>query len=100
MMDVIEPKFGHGQVVATPGAMGLLAENRVSTIDLLRRHITGDWGCVDSRDGKANDLAIGDGGRIMSAYQITESQKVWVITEAVGPSGKRESTCFLLPEEY
>ena len=92
--------FSPGSLVATPGALAALDGIGVDPLTLLARHLRADWGDLDREDKKANDLAVGSGARIFSAYQLTPQLKVYVITEAVGDDGKRESTCILLPEEY
>ena len=61
----------------------------------LSRHVTGDWGTVGDEDKKLNDAAVKDGTRILSAYQTSAGEKLWVITEA-----DRSSTTILLPDEY
>jgi hypothetical protein len=65
-----------------------------SILALIKRHATGDWGDVDAEDGKANDEALKNGGRLLSAYTV-KGVKVWVITEA-----DRSSTTLLLPQDY
>lgn len=72
----------------------------VTPIDLLRRHSQGDWGDLSPDDKQANDDAVRDGSRIFSDYMLPTDTKVWVITEAVNDSGRRASTCILLPDEY
>ena len=89
------PKFALGRVVATPGAIGLLQANCQSPVELLERHVRGDWGDLTPDDWELNDAALGDGGRILSAYRMHSGAKLWIITEA-----DRSSTCILLPEEY
>lgn len=116
-----------GQIVATPGAldainararaaMPALAPNatpneraiaeRVTMQDaagtikgLIRRHAAGDWGDLDADDKAANDAALLDGSRVLSAYALTldnmKPLKVWIITEA-----DRSATLLLLPSEY
>jgi hypothetical protein len=40
------------------------------------------------------------GGRLLSAYRVGET-RIYVITEAVNDAtGRRDSTCILLPSEY
>lgn len=85
--------FEVGVVVATPGALAVLAPEE--PLVLLRRHASGDWGEVDAHDRRANDKALKEGIRLLSAYTLPGGRKVWIITEA-----DRSSTCILLPEEY
>jgi hypothetical protein len=92
--------FPLGQTVATPAALALLDKHEISAITLLKRHQHGDWGALDAHDRAANELAVKDGSRILSAYDI-KGERIWVITEAVGEDGvSRSSTCILKPEEY
>lgn len=96
------PLFPLGQIVATPGA---LAASRYPEqfLELLARHVRGDWGCVDPDDAEANRMAVIDGDRILSAYPIDPEKPcagfgencLWIITEA-----DRSVTTILLPEDY
>jgi hypothetical protein len=95
------PLFSLGRIVATPAALALLEKNDVQPATLLQRHVHGDWGDMDRSDRSANDASVKDGSRIFSAYLLNKTDKVWVITEAVGDDGvNRASTCILLPSEY
>ena len=95
------PSFDLGQVVATPGALAAttLEQRRY----YLTRHSIGDWGHVCRKDWDANDKAVEDGTRILSAYPIDMAKPCdgfgentfWIITEA-----DRSVTTFLLPDEY
>ena len=91
----VTPLFQLGEVVSTPGALEAMQAAIVSPLALLHRHLRGDWGNLDKHDKQLNDLAIKDGSRIFSAYEITPTTKVWLITEA-----DRSATTFLLPSEY
>lgn len=94
------PLFQLGKSVATPGALALLQKHGVDAATLLRRHQRGDWGELCVHDRAANDRAIRDGSRILSAYVIA-GEKVWVITEAASDDGiSRTSTCVLMAGEY
>ncbi len=96
----MKPKFQPGQVVATPGALEALAASGQTPDFFVAKHLNGDWGEVDEDDREANDQALADGSRILSAYRTLRGTKVWVITEAEGDDGSRASTCILLPEDY
>lgn len=87
--------FPLGQVVATPGALQAFASAEENYLPYLMRHAGGDWGEVCPEDAGANDEALRDGERLLSAYQLRDGTKVWIITEA-----DRSSTCVLLPDEY
>ena len=83
-----------GRVVATPGALKMLMEARAHPFEYLARHATGDWGELCAFDRRQNEIALREGYRIFSSYEIT-SGRVWIITEA-----DRSITTILLPEEY
>ncbi len=83
-----------GRIVATPGALEVLEEAGVEPHELLRRHLSGDWGELDAHDRRENARSLKHGFRVLSSYPVG-GQKVWVITEA-----DRSSTCLLLPSEY
>jgi hypothetical protein len=84
-----------GKVVATPGALQAFALAAENYFLYLARHAGGDWGDVHPEDAKANDESLQEGRRIISAYTLKDSTRIWIITEA-----DRFSTCILLPEEY
>ena len=95
MIALQNPLFKLGQVVSTPGAIEALKEAKTSAWELLSRHVAGDFGAVDADDWQANLDAIKEGSRILSAYTLKTSERLWIITEA-----DRSSTCVLLPHEY
>ena len=100
MVGMKTPKFGFGRVVATPGAVAALKEAGQSPWEFLCRHLAGDWGVVDAEDKAANDNALRDGSRILSAYRLNTGERIWIITSAEDDDGHRESTTLLLPDEY
>jgi hypothetical protein len=87
--------FALGQLVATPGALAKFEEAGQRPMEFLARHVSGDWGDLGEEDRRANDIAIAEGTRLLSAYHLDTGTKIWIITEA-----DRSSTCILLPEEY
>lgn len=87
--------FPLGQVVATPAALELLDRAAVNALDLLHRHQSGDWGNVPPEDAIENTHAIAAGNRILSSYDVTADERIWVITEA-----DRSSTTLLCPSDY
>ena len=60
--------FALGRTLATPAAREELSELNYSPLDLLRRHMSGDWGDLDTDDLDANENALSTGSRIFSAY--------------------------------
>lgn len=91
----VRPRFRLGRILATPGAVDLLAKTRVSILDLLIRHVRGDWGNISDEDRRQNELSVEAGLRLLSSYRIPNGQTVRVITE-----WDRSATTLLLPDEY
>ena len=87
--------FPLGQVVATPGALEALEAAGQQPAEFLSRHVVGDWGEVPPEDAQENELSVKQGFRILSAYTLSTSVKIWVISEA-----DRSATTLLLPDEY
>jgi len=87
--------FQLGRITATPGCLELLEKNNQAPSDLLDRHISGDWGIVDSEDAEANNFAVGNGERLLSSYELADGSRIWVITE-----WDRSATTLLQPDEY
>ena len=55
---------------------------------------------MNAEDALANDHALIDGSRLLSAFRTLRNVRLWIITEAVDDQGQRASTTILLPEEY
>ena len=91
----IEPLFDLGQIVGTPGALQAMQEAEQDPLELLVRHVTGDWGDLPDEDLAENELSVERGLRVFSSYKLNTGAKVWVITE-----WDRSVTTFLLPAEY
>jgi hypothetical protein len=91
----VKPLFPLGQVVATPAALAAIEKSGQQPGDFLARHVSGDWGEIDKYDVAENEFSLLNGFRLLSAYQTSAGETLWVITEA-----DRSSTCILLPEEY
>jgi hypothetical protein len=89
------PLFPAGQIVATPGALALLEQANQSPLELLSRHLRGDWGDLCQDDKTENELSLKYGFRLMSSYPVTDTERLWIITEA-----DRSVTTLLLPAEY
>jgi len=89
------PLFPPGQIVATPGALRMLEQAKRSPVEFLSRHFRGDWGDLCQEDKTENELSLKHGFRIISSYQVNETEKLWIISEA-----DRSATTLLLPGEY
>ena len=85
--------FRLGRIVATPNALQSLTQDDI--LLGIQRHQAGDWGNLTDDDRAANDSALVQGGRILSAYEAVNGTKFWLITEA-----DRSRTTILLPEDY
>ena len=85
-------QFPLGRVVATLGVFDVL-----TPLDIKRGiffHSQRDWGEVSEEDKAANDRAVENEERILSAYDAENGTRFLVITEA-----DRSATTVLLPEE-
>lgn len=86
-------KFDFGQLVATKTITAALCFDEIYSA--LCRHTQCDWGDISLGDKAANDHALTNGGRLLSAYHTAEGKKFWIITE-----WDRSVTTVLFPEEY
>ena len=86
-------KLALGRVVITQGAKTALGDTDV--ILALGKHARGEWGDLCPEDAQANDAALDQFARILSAYTSQAGTKFWIITEA-----DRSATTVLLPDEY
>ena len=89
------PLFPAGRIVATPGALALLEHANQSPLEFLSRHLRGDWGDLSQEDKTENELSLKHGFRLLSSYPVTDTDNLWIITEA-----DRSATTLLLPAEY
>jgi hypothetical protein len=87
--------FALGRCLVTPGVQALGIDIR----PFLALHAQGKWGELHKFDVRQNNLAVKQGGRILSAYDAPlangETARIWLITEA-----DRSVTTALTPEEY
>jgi len=86
-------KLRLGRIVATPHALEALTQDEI--LMGIQRHQAGDWGDLDDEDLAANERALIEGTRILSAYTAANGTKFWIITEA-----DRSATTVLLPGDY
>lgn len=87
-----EIHFPLGEVLITANASLRLTTEEV--LSALRRHASGDWGDLCPEDTLANDGALHQGGRLLSAFGQGD-HRFWIITES-----DRSVTTVLLPEDY
>lgn len=93
MFDDRGERFCLGRVVATANAISALDEGSIRSA--LRRHVSGDWGELDSHDLAVNEAALLHGGRLLSVFRDQTGTRFYVITES-----DRSVTTVLLPEDY
>lgn len=86
--------FEAGEFYITAGVDALVKDSRVELLQLLARHMNGDWGDVCEEDKQSNNEALLHGNRLLSSYSLCK-ETVWIITEA-----DRSATTILLPSEY
>jgi hypothetical protein len=91
----MQERFPLGQVVATPGALALLAEHKLLPQTFIERHACGDWGTLNEFDRQQNEEALAEGNRLFSRYEVAPGAILWLITE-----WDRSATTLLLPSEY
>jgi hypothetical protein len=97
--------FNPGQVVVT-AALHYEIEKQgmepVALVPYLDRHVTGDWGEVDPHDYKVNEQAVKSGARILSAYDMPDIGRIWIITDAAYTDDvrTRQVTTVMFPSDY
>ena len=82
-----------GRLVATPAV--LEAVPKPELLAAYKRHMRCDWGEVSKDDWNANDQALKNEERLLSAYTSSDGTKFWIITE-----WDRSVTTILLPSDY
>ena len=85
--------FPLGQTVITANARNILSDTDIN--NALARHQECDWGEVSEADRRANDNAVKNGDRLLSAYNSATDDKFWIITE-----WDRSATTVLMPDDY
>lgn len=88
-------RFELGQIVVTTGALEALKTVERHPVQLIARHVSGEWGDLPPEDVEENELSLEKGYRIFSAYRLDGGHKFYVITEH-----DRSVTTLLLAEEY
>ncbi len=86
--------FELGAVVATPRVREAFSGPYLASC--VTRHASGDWGDITDKERGLNDLALEEGGPLVSFYRDFGGERgLYIITTAV-----RSKTTILLPEEY
>ena len=89
-LSATERLFPLGQIIITARAHEHL--ERADIAEAMGRHAHGDWGELKPSDREQNDLAVRDGGALVSAYLDRRERKFFIITEA-----DRSVTTVLVP---
>ena len=89
-------RFDMGRIAVTVGADSTLAQLERHPVQLLARHVEGDWGNLDDHDKELNEQALNPDfpTRVFSAYNI-DDERFYVITE-----WDRSITTILRSDEY
>ena len=90
-----EQRFPLGELVITHDAALALHNAGQTAEPYLLRHLQGDWGVQDDADRVANDLALQNGERLLSCYDLPTGEPIWILTEA-----DRSATTITTPGEY
>jgi hypothetical protein len=86
--------FELGAVIATPGTREAFSGSYLASC--VTRHASSDWGDLTEEDLGLNDLALEEGGPLLSFYRHPVGGRgLYIITTA-----DRRKTTILLPEEY
>lgn len=88
-------RFPMGNLYATQGALKALHDAETGVVELLERHLVGDWGDLCEEDRQENEYSVDKRLRLLSAYNLPTGEKIWIITEA-----DRSITTLLTPVEY
>lgn len=106
-IDIPESRFPLGTIVASRGITHasdktIVSDNTRLPVrlapefeEMIRAHARGEWGNLCNEDIEANETALHDGYRLLSAYLSAEGERVYVITEA-----DRSVTTILFASEY
>jgi len=88
-------QFELGNIFMTCGIQALAPSEILECGKCTVRHARCDWGELDEHDTAANNAAVNNGDRILSAYTLSTGKRIWIVTEA-----DRSATTILLPSEY
>ena len=69
---ITQAKFPLGRIVSTPNALESVPNTEI--LAALERHVSGDWGDLDEHDREANEQALIEGFRLLSAYRSKDGR--------------------------
>ena len=95
---MIGGKFNLGIIKCSPDVSTSLPEDEIQSF--IERHVSGDWGNMDTEDKLQNDSYVKLGaGFIKSAYVTKDGDTIHVITVS-NITRTRTTTTILFPHEY
>lgn len=89
------PLFPLGDVEVTPEASETLLRAGQSADEFLRRFVVGEWGEIDEKDRRLNEVALIEGNALKGSYWTRMGDTIWIITEA-----DRSNTTLMLPSQF
>jgi hypothetical protein len=89
------PRFSLGRLFMTPGAIEAIEAAGQGPEEFISRHVRLEQGELSEEDHRENTYSVDKPLRIFSAFKTSNSDKLWIITEA-----DRSITTILLPSEY
>lgn len=70
-----------GRLIVEPDVAQLIVRGVLDWLPCLRRHLADDWGDLTRGEREENAYAVVNGGEIFSAYRISESLTLWIVSE-------------------
>ncbi|SED35838.1 hypothetical protein SAMN02787142_3032 [Burkholderia sp. WP9] len=77
----LKPLFRPGRLLVASDALTALHVNGIPVVNVLLRHVAGDWGTVSDDDRQQNDMSIAAGLRLISLYRLPDQTRILVVTE-------------------
>lgn len=75
-------KFSPGKLVLTKGCNAHMDAQYVNPMKYVLRYVAGDWGDLGAEDKASNEFALNKKLRIVSAYNLPDGERIYMITEA------------------
>ncbi len=100
MIDMRRPVLSSLRSIVTARALAAVRLAHATPEEFIDRHLRGDWGDSDVDAAADNEIALVEGGRVLSTFLLATGVRIWVLTEAIQANGSRAATTLLLPDEY
>lgn len=71
-----------GKILITQAAEAAIAAAKAEGVQLLHRHLHGDWGDIPEQDWLQNELALLFNLRVWSSYRLSTGKTIWITTAA------------------